>query len=153
MTMDLRLEFEKMIKKNGHWVSLRKVVLNPRNQNIVGSSAEADSRMLNTTTSGHTYTDNLTLSRKSAHGLKDELSTPLGVATPASFTFYLRHSLDPTTLDWIIELELDPATREPVKPFKAINYYNIKDVHEMREHDGKIIYYRCLCEKSVWNVD
>ena len=153
MTMNLRLEFEKMIKGNGHWVSLRKVILNPRDQNVVDSSAESDSRLPNTTTSGHTYTDNITLCRKTGYGLKDELTTPLGVATPGSFTFYFRHSLDPITLDWVVELELDPTTREPIKPFKAINYYNIKDVHEMREYDGKIIYYRCLCEKSVWNVD
>jgi len=151
--MNLRLEFEKFLKNNGHWLSLRKMILNPRDQNVIDSSSEGDSRMPDTTTSGHTYTDNLTLARRASFGLKDELTSPLGVASPTSFVFYLRHSMNPTTLDWIVELELSPTTREPVKPFKAISYYNVKDVHEMREDNGKIVYYKCLCERSIWNVD
>jgi hypothetical protein len=151
--MNLRLEFEKFLNKNGNWVALRKVMLNPRGQNVDSFTNEGDSSLNATTTSGYTYTDHLTLTRKSSGDVRPEMATQLGTATAARFAFYFRHNMNPKELDWVVELELDSTTREPIKPFKIVKYYDIQDVHEMRGPDGKIIYYKCLCESSVWNVD
>jgi hypothetical protein len=152
----MRLEFEKFVKENGYWIALRKVLLSPSSPNVDSPTGEGLTAAPDTTTSGHTYTDHITKARKSPVGMSggsDELGTPIGLITVPKYIFYLRYSMNPRELDWIVELAIDEATLEPIKPFKITKYYDIQDVSEQRGINGKIIYYRCLCEESVWNVN
>ena len=154
--MKLRLEFEKFLNENGYWVALRKVLLNPRSPNVDSPTGEGSPDAADTTISGYTYTDHLTVARKSPAGISggsEEIGSALGLVTVPKFVFYLRYNMDPRELDWIVELDIDEVTLEPIKPFKITKYYDIQDVGELRGTDGKIMYYRCLCEESVWNVD
>jgi len=153
--MQMRLEFEKFIKENGYWVALRKAMLNPNSPNVDSSTGEGLTDAPDTTTSGYTYTDHITKARKSPVGIlggSDEVGSAIGLITVPKYIFYLRYSMEPRELDWIVELAIDETTLEPIKPFKITKYYDIQDVGEQRGVDGKIIYYRCLCEESVWNV-
>ena len=153
--MQMRLEFEKFIKNNGYWIALRKVMLNPSSPNVDSPTGEGLTNASDTTTSGHTYTDHITKARKSPVGIlggSDEVGSAIGLITVPKYIFYLRYSMDPRELDWIVELAIDETTLEPIKPFKITKYYDIQDVGEQRGVDGKIIYYKCLCEESVWNV-
>jgi len=153
--MQMRLEFEKFIQENGYWVALRKAMLNPNSPNVDSPTGEGLTDAPDTITSGYTYTDHITKARKSPVGIlggSDEAGSPIGLITVPKYIFYLRYSMDPRELDWIVELAIDETTLEPIKPFKITKYYDIQDVGEQRGVDGKIIYYRCLCEESVWNV-
>jgi len=154
--MQMRLEFEKFIKENGYWVALRKAMLNPNSPNADSPTGEGLTDASDTTTSGYTYTDHITKARKSPVGIlggSDEVGSAIGLITVPKYIFYLRYSMDPRELDWIVELAIDETTLEPIRPFKITKYYDIQDVGEQRGVDGKIIYYKCLCEESVWNVD
>jgi len=153
--MQMRLEFEKFIKENGYWVALRKAMLNPNSPNVDSPTGEGLTDAPDTITSGYTYTDHITKARKSPVGIlggSDEVGSAIGLITVPKYIFYLRYSMDPRELDWIVELAIDETTLEPIKPFKITKYYDIQDVGEQRGSDGKIIYYKCLCEESVWNV-
>ncbi len=153
--MQMRLEFEKFIKENGYWIALRKAMLNPNSPNVDSPTGEGLTDAPDTITSGYTYTDHITKARKSPVGIlggSDEVGSTIGLITVPKYIFYLRYSMDPRELDWIVELAIDETTLEPIKPFKITKYYDIQDVGEQRGIDGKIIYYRCLCEESVWNV-
>ena len=153
--MQMRLEFEKFIKNNGYWIALRKAMLNPNSPNVDSPTGEGLTDAPDTITSGYTYTDHITKARKSPVGIlggSDEVGSAIGLVTVPKYIFYLRYSMDPRELDWIVELAIDETTLEPIKPFKITKYYDIQDVGEQRGVDGKIIYYKCLCEESVWNV-
>ncbi len=153
--MQMRLEFEKFIKENGYWIALRKAMLNPNSPNVDSPTGEGLTDAPDTITSGYTYTDHITKARKSPVGIlggSDEVGSAIGLVTVPKYIFYLRYSMDPRELDWIVELAIDETTLEPIKPFKITKYYDIQDVGEQRGVDGKIIYYKCLCEESVWNV-
>lgn len=150
--LDLRKEFASMIYKNGHWVMLRKALLDQKCSCVDPVTHEKDPDCALCNGSGFKFVDNIVLARKTKLVNSVEMTTDVGLAAIPQWHFYLLYNAKPTHMDWILEIALDPVSSEPITPVKIEKYYDIQDYEVMRGDGGKIIYYDCQVEESTWNV-
>lgn len=148
--MDVKSTFEELIKEAGHWLLLRKAVLNkPCACMNRGTILESCGRCNGT---GHEYVDHLIRGRRTKMIDSVQMTTDLGLVATPRWHFYLPSNTQPNHKDWLIEIELSATDQEPIVPIKAETYYNITDVESMRDINGKLAYWDVQTEKSNWNV-
>ena len=71
------------------------------------------------------------------------------VSIPDSI-FYIETQYRPTQQDFIIEVELQRQTGEPIVPLKIAIAYDITDIRDMRDKGGRIEYYAVTAQRSEW---
>lgn len=155
MTIDLRKEFKDTIKKHGHWFVLRQAVpgrkcacVNPQTKDALTDCG----RCLGT---GYAFVDRFTKGRKSrqvriTQTLGAETRTAIMQMSPTDNIFYLQHNFKPTSLDYILEVALDPITGNPERPYRVLSVHDISDVREQRDKLGRIEYYAVTAEVKAW---
>lgn len=150
--MSLRQDFASLLDKYGHWVILRKAMLDKRCRCWDSSTNEPDESCTRCNGSGYPFVDHLVLARKTKLTDSPETTSDIGKLAAPRWHFYLMRNTNPIAVDWILEIALDPATKEPIRPITIEKYYDIQDIEVMRVEAGEIIYYDCQVEESVWNV-
>lgn len=149
--MDMKSTFESMVEDHGHWMLLRKAVLN-KPCSCVGREGTILETCGLCNGSGHAYVDHLVRARRTKMIDSVQMTTDLGLVATPRWHFYLPANTQPTHKDWIIEIELSPTDQQPIYPIKAETYYNVTDVESMRELSGVLAFWDVQTEKSNWNV-
>lgn len=160
--VDVRQELNDLIEGNGvsspkgHWILLRRMELAQRCSCLLDSSGkygkEADSNCNVCDGSGWVYDDELHMVRRvvvvSGQALSAlEIQTDFGVLQVPFVMYYLQHYTHPHERDEIIEIETTSEGR-PVRPFKRLEYFDINMAEPLRDHNGRIEYYRCGVKKK-----
>jgi len=145
--VNTRVEFDKLIRRYGHFVVLRRFLRRAARQDSFDELYEEASRdALRRLTDGRAYVDHLVLARKRTVVPGFEKQSEFGeVITPGLF-FYMQPIAEPTEEDWIVEIALN-STGAPITPYKAVRYYNIMDPHDHRDIKGQLSHYRLRVER------
>lgn len=151
MSIDLRDEFAEIMQDAGHWMLLRKALLD-HPCSCSNSQGETDSGCPRCNGLGYAFVDYLVIGRKVKAVTAPEIVSPVGRVAASKWDFYLMHNTQPTELDWILEISLDPVTRQPITPYRIKKYFYVEDVEDLRGDGGELIYFKAQCEESVWNV-
>lgn len=155
MNIDLRKEFETLMHDYGHWVVLRHALPGRRCSCISKITKEALSGCTKCLGSGRAYTDTFVKARKSrpikfTHAVGGEALTGPVQGTTPEYIYYLRFETRPSQDDYVLEIGLTPADRDPVIPCLVTAVYNITDVREMRMDSGRVEYYALSTERQIF---
>lgn len=146
----LKRTFDKMVQDHGHWMLLRKAILNKKCSCTNNDAALPGCTLCNGT--GHAYIDHLVRGRRTKMVDSVQMTTDISLVATPRWHFYLPSNTQPNHMDWIAEIELSPTDQQPIYPIKIETYYNITDVESMRELKGELVFWDVQTEKSNWNV-
>jgi len=147
--LDMRVEFEKLRSRYGHFVVLRRLERDvPRVDTYDELYDTAHREALRHFAQGRVYTDHLLLARKRTVVPGFDQQHPAGLLQTPGLFFYLSYIAKPTKEDMIVEIALADSG-EPVKPFQITHYYDIMDVDEDRDIAGKMSYFRLRVEEKT----
>jgi len=65
-------------------------------------------------------------------------------------TFYVQHTVKPTSLDYVLEIALDPLDQTPERPYRVLSVHKITDAREQRDANGRIEYYALSTVVQAW---
>lgn len=148
--MDMKSTFEGMVQDHGHWMLLRKAVLNKPCSCVNNGTIIETCSLCNG--SGHAYVDHLVKARRTKMIDSVQMTTDLGLVATPRWHFYLAAGTQPGPKDWLVEIELSAEDQQPLYPIKAEVYYKVTDVESMRELSGVLAFWDVQTEKSNWNV-
>jgi hypothetical protein len=146
---------DQILDKMGHWMAIRQALpgrlcscINP----VTDDALPGCSLCLG---SGRAYTDRVTKMRMSrpvkiTQTLGAEQRTgPIAGSSP-DYIFYMDRIIKPTQGDYILELALSDTDLDPIIPFHVVTVYDISDVRELRDLEGRVEYYAVTAERQLF---
>lgn len=154
--IDLRNEFDAIMRDHGTWGLLRKRTGNRKKAASYNpTTAEAAPGERAVLQSGESFIDYLVRYRRM--GLFDvpEAASSVGREGPALVRFYVQWHMRPDPHDFIAEIAQDESSRQrsfqiqPVAPFQITKLWDIQEVTPMRERGGRVEFWQVLCREAV----
>lgn len=153
--IDLRKEFDAIMRDHGVWGALRKHKTRQRVGSFNTATDEAAPGTPQALQSGEAYHDYPVRYRRTSLFDIPEKQVSIGREGQPLVRFYLQFDKRPDPHDFIIEVAQDSSSLgrsfslQPLQPFEIVRVWDIQEVTPMRERGGRIEFWQCLCKESV----
>lgn len=158
--IDVRAEVSELISNRGRWGFLRKArtQYSPDWNANRQEAGEHDPFNIET---GFMYDDywiqyRRTPTQDMIAGPGREVRAGYGIMSPQRNIFYLKQppidafpDLQPTKADKIIEVTTSTETNLPVRAYDITKIWDIQQVHDYRDQNGRVEYWALLCEERA----
>lgn len=153
--IDLRQEFDAIMRDHGSWGVLRKRITRTRVNSFNTVTGEPTPGTRQAAPSGEAFIDYLVRYRRTTLFDVPEKEASVGREAQALVRFYLQWDKKPDTHDFIIELAQDPTSQvrsyqmQPLTPMEIVKIWDIQEVTMMRDRGGRGEFWQVLCKESV----
>jgi hypothetical protein len=134
--IDMRKEMVNWLRSHGHWLAVRVAQPGKKCRCVFNETRATNSTCRRCFGTGKAYVDHLVKGDKRMFSPDLVMDTKVGEALMGEFRYYVEYVVPVKRDDFVLELELDPETMEPLQPYKIQEAYRIKQVDDMRDGES-----------------